>query len=187
MNVVFTFFGEQVESGLRKAGGAMKAGLAKLWGKIGATVVDALAAPMWMAMGMGAGGGRGFGRVVMARPKATGLTPIGHTAQLEAEELEHLSVREPTPDQSVGAAQGRENKEDWMTLHEHDPNQPAHVRGWLKNEQRRFMRTGKPPRTPKGYVMGHGPATPAREGFDYSNATLTHEDLNQMQELARGR
>jgi hypothetical protein len=33
--------------------------------------------------------------------------------------------------------------------------------------------------------MGHKPGAPAREGFDYSNATLTGEDINSSEELLR--
>lgn len=37
------------------------------------------------------------------------------------------------------------------------------------------------------WVMGHGPATPAMDGFDYTHSTPTHNDLNVMRESARRR
>lgn len=90
----------------------------------------------------------------------------------------------------LGSRQGREFRLDQLALHEFDPNQPAHVRGWLANERRRINGTGGGPReirTPKGYVQAHGRATPAREGFDYSNARLQGEDLNKLEESVRRR
>jgi RHS repeat-associated protein len=102
---------------------------------------------------------------------------------LEAEELSGLSVREAEHGRSVGQIQGRENRIEALTLHEFDPNQPAHIRGWLRNE-RRAVEFGNIPevRTPRGYVQGHGPGTPARDGFDYYNSTLTFEEINDIQE-----
>ena len=97
--------------------------------------------------------------------------------------VDHISVREAQHGRSVGQIQGRENFQDALTLNEFDPNQPAHVRGWLRNE-RRAVEFGNisQPRIPKGYVMGHGPTTPAREGFGYYSSKLTFKDINDVQE-----
>jgi hypothetical protein len=110
-------------------------------------------------------------------------------AVLEAEDLEGLSVRSPRDGKSVGALQGRENRLDWLELSEFEPNQPAHVRGWLQNERRRleFGNGGAETRTPPGYQMGHGRATPAREGYDYSNSRLNLQELNELEESVRKR
>ncbi len=57
VNLAFTFLGEQIEKGLRKAGGALKSGLAKLWNAIGPTVKEAVIAPAFMFLGAGGLGG----------------------------------------------------------------------------------------------------------------------------------
>ncbi|HEV2375326.1 MAG TPA: SpvB/TcaC N-terminal domain-containing protein [Streptosporangiaceae bacterium] len=113
---------------------------------------------------------------------------------METEELANISVRGPQGGKPLGTAQGRENRLEALAENEWDENQPAHVRGWLENERRRLA-TPRPPglpppkglRNPPGYVQGHLPATPAREGFDYFNAKLTWSDINKMQELIRRR
>jgi hypothetical protein len=100
------------------------------------------------------------------------------TAHIDPEDLADLSVRGPRLPQK----QGREFREDWLGVNEFDPNQPGHVRGYLKN--RRMQ--GKPG-TPPGKVMAHGHQTPAREGFDYSNSALSDWDLNMLEEIMRRR
>jgi len=94
------------------------------------------------------------------------------------------------PNSHVGSAarQGREFRQDWLQLHEFDVLQPRHIRGWLKNE-RRMIDQGRlaGARNPPGYVMAHGMNTPARHGFDYSNATLSLETLNKLEERLRRR
>lgn len=39
----------------------------------------------------------------------------------------------------------------------------------------------------RGYELGHGRSTPAREGFDYSNSRLQGIDLNALEEEVRRR
>jgi RHS repeat-associated protein len=93
----------------------------------------------------------------------------------------------PTRGSNLGQTQGRDNRIDWLETNEFDPNQPKHVRGWLENERRRVSGSGgggDTPRNPPGYVMGHKSDTPAREGYDYSNANLTNTDLNNLEERA---
>jgi hypothetical protein len=87
---------------------------------------------------------------------------------------------------NLGQQQGREFRTDQLGLMEFDPNIPAHVRGWLRNE-RRMIEQGRitEPRTPSGYQMGHGRTTPAREGYDYSNSRLQSTDLNALEESVR--
>jgi hypothetical protein len=133
-------------------------------------------------------GGLGGGRFVpfAERWAASGRLQTTEGIVLEQEDLAELSIRKPTGGRSVGQIQGRENRLDVLALHEFDPNQPAHIRGWLRNE-RRALASGNisEPRTPPGYVLGHGPLTPAREGFDYWSSTLTTQDINDIQELVR--
>jgi RHS repeat-associated protein len=86
----------------------------------------------------------------------------------------------------LGQKQGREFRPDQLELNEFDPKQPAHVRGWLKNERRRVEQgRASAPRTPPGYQQAHGRTTPAREGYDYSNSRLQGADLNQLEESVR--
>jgi RHS repeat-associated protein len=85
-------------------------------------------------------------------------------------------------------SQGREFRLDWLEVNEFDPKQPRHVRGWLQQERNRTARgRATTPRTPPGYVLAHGRTTPAREGFDYSNARLSWEYLNKVEERMRRR
>jgi hypothetical protein len=134
-----------------------------------------------------------------ARPKglSADLDPVA--AQVKEQGLTKQSWKQ----------QGREFRSDVLETFQYDKNQPAHVRGWLENEQRRLafreaeggaarqstlspaerrrrLDLGKNPekvRNPPGYVLGHGSGTPAREGFDYTNSTLTTADLNELEEL----
>jgi hypothetical protein len=87
---------------------------------------------------------------------------------------------------NLGRDQGREFRVDQLMTYEFDPDQPSHVRGWLKQE-RRLIEQGRldSPRTPPGYVQAHGRTTPAREGFDYSNSRLQLEELNKLEEGVR--
>jgi hypothetical protein len=89
----------------------------------------------------------------------------------------------------LGQQQGREFRPDQLQIHEFDPNQRKHVRGWLKNERRRIENSEVPreTRVPPGYELGHGRTTPAREGFDYSNSRLQGIDLNRLEESVRRR
>jgi hypothetical protein len=98
------------------------------------------------------------------------------------------SVRAPSGGRSVGQQQGREFRTDWLEVHEFDPKVPRHVRGWLKQERHR-VEAGRAaaPRNPPGQVMAHGRTSPAREGFDYSNARLQDADLNALEEVMRRR
>lgn len=98
------------------------------------------------------------------------------TAHIDPEDLAGMSVHGPRLPQQ----QGRQFREDWLGVNEFDPSQPSHVRGYLKN--RRMQ--GKPG-TPPGKVMAHGHQTPAREGFDYSNSSLSDADLNMLEEIIR--
>lgn len=92
VNLIFTFAHEAVDSALRKAGAAIKAGLSKVWAKIGSAVVDAAMAPAFMAMG--AGGLGGGGRI----PKGalSGARRAARAGAL-AEALESLRAGNPTP------------------------------------------------------------------------------------------
>jgi hypothetical protein len=79
--------------------------------------------------------------------------------------------------------QGREEREETLEMFLNDPNQPAHVLGWLRNEQRRLA-SGNGQQctaTPPGYVLGHLPGKRASEGYDYTNSTLVTEDINQLE------
>lgn len=89
----------------------------------------------------------------------------------------------------LGQKQGREFRTDQLQIHEFDASQPKHVRGWLENERRRIAsgNGSNLPRNPSGYVLGHGRATPAREGFDYSNSRLQLSELNSLEESVRRR
>lgn len=103
---------------------------------------------------------------------------------LEAvQEARGITIRGPR----LGQEQGREFRVDQLEIYEFDPNCPAHVRGWLSNERRRIARGGTPmePAVPPGYELGHGRATPAREGYDYSNSQLQGIDLNRLEERIR--
>src|SRR5262249_6123009 len=86
----------------------------------------------------------------------------------------------------LGQKQGREWRIEQLKLYEFDPNQPAHVRGWLKQE-RRGVEKGRrtEPRTPFGFVQAHGRTTPARQGSDDTNSRLQGEDLNILEEAVR--
>ena len=91
-----------------------------------------------------------------------------------------------TQPSNAAQQQGRENRTDWLAVNEFDPNQPSWVRGWLAQERRRVEQgRQEAPRTPPGMVMAHGRSTPAREGYDYSNARLQGADLNQLEERVR--
>jgi Domain of unknown function (DUF4157) len=132
-----------------------------------------------------------------ARPKQISADLDPTLARVKEERLGTRSWKE----------QGREFRSDTLQTFEFDKNQPAHVRGWLENERRRLavreaegaaasssslsptersrrLKLGSPAgtRNPPGYVLGHGSSTPAREGFSYSNSTLTTSDLNQLEE-----
>jgi RHS repeat-associated protein len=89
---------------------------------------------------------------------------------------------------NLGKEQGREFRTDQLSTYEFDPNQPSHIRGWLKQE-RRLVEQGRldAPRTPPGFVQAHGRQTPAQEGFDYSNSRMQTEELNKLEEAMRRR
>jgi hypothetical protein len=89
----------------------------------------------------------------------------------------------------LGQEQGRDFRTDNLEVNEFDPNQPKHVRGWLKNERRRIAsgNGSSTPRNPPGYVQAHGRTTPAREGYDYTNSRLQGKDLNDLEERVRRR
>jgi hypothetical protein len=99
-----------------------------------------------------------------------------------------LTIKAPSGGKSVGQQQGREMREEKLREYEFDKKQPAHVRGWLKQERDR-VDSGRATdtRTPPGYVQAHGRTTPAREGFDYSNSRLQGVDLNKLEERVRRR
>jgi len=115
-------------------------------------------------------------KVVDVKKKARALDP-----RYTPDDIKDLTVKN-------AKAQGREFRRDWLEVNEFDPKQPRHVRGWLEQE-RNLVEKGRleSPRTPPGYVQGHGRETPAREGFDYSNARLQGEDLNKLEESVRRR
>jgi hypothetical protein len=133
-----------------------------------------------------------------ARPKGISADLDPTLARVKEEGLGMRSWKE----------QGREFRSETLETFAYDKNQPAHVRGWLENEQRRValreaegagarsslspaersrrLKLGHDPsqiRNPPGYVLGHGSSTPAREGFGYSSSTLTTEDLNKLEEF----
>jgi RHS repeat-associated protein len=84
--------------------------------------------------------------------------------------------------------QGREFRIDKLRSYEFDPNQPAHIRGWLKQERLRVEAgRARGPRTPPGYEQSHLPGRPARDGFDYNNSRLNLKANNQLEEEARHR
>jgi RHS repeat-associated protein len=127
-------------------------------------------------------GGIGAGNSGAAEQKSLAMrgtkAGVGRNAALEA----GLRIRGPL----LGQEQGREFRVDQLELFEFEPNAPSHVRGWLQNERRRIEQgRADSPRTPSGYQLGHGRTTPAREGYDYSNARLQGEDLNLLEELIR--
>jgi RHS repeat-associated protein len=106
-----------------------------------------------------------------------------------ADDAPGLQVRGPNSrGRGVGQQQGREFRVESLEVNEFDATQPRHVRGWLAQERRR-VETGRAdtPRNPPGYVQAHGRDTPAREGFDYSNARLQNEGLNKLEEAVRRR
>lgn len=102
--------------------------------------------------------------------------------QLQDEGLRVHSIKSRKAGETGG--QGREGRVEQLEVYEFDLDQPKHVRGWLKNE-RRMVENGQRdlPRTPPGYEQGHGPNTPAAEGFGYlGNSKLTNPDLNDLRE-----
>ncbi|HEU4887866.1 MAG TPA: RHS repeat-associated core domain-containing protein [Thermoanaerobaculia bacterium] len=111
----------------------------------------------------------------------------GDINRFDPEPYADLSVVGPDArGRGVGQQQGRENRIDWLEIFEFDPKQPSHIRGWLQNERRRVMQGRQSePRNPRGYVLAHGHATPAREGFDYSNTQLQLDSLNRLEERIR--
>ena len=116
------------------------------------------------------------------------LLPAANSGQIRYadEVLDGLQVRGRT----LGQQQGREFRVDQLQLYEFDANQPKHVRGFLQNERRRLEGSGgglSETATPPGYVQAHGRATPAREGYDYSNSSLQGIDLNKLEERIRRR
>jgi RHS repeat-associated protein len=91
VNLAFTFAGEAVESGLRKAGAAIKSGLSSLWERVGGAVKEAIMAPAFMFMGAGGIGGGRISRSVLNANRAI--------ARREAikDALESLRAGFPTP------------------------------------------------------------------------------------------
>jgi hypothetical protein len=126
-------------------------------------------------------------RVAAAMGEVAAPFVDGPTAQpqvVDQEDLRAAGLR--TQPANAAQQQGRENRTDWLAVNEFDKNQPAWVRGWLQNERRRVEQGRQDaPRTPPGMVMAHGRTTPAREGYDYSNARLQGADLNKLEERVR--
>ena len=151
------------------------------WSAAGDVTLDAAGALLPIAPAMG---------TARRVERLADTVEVSHEAERAidlAEDARHLSIREPIrrPDRSlsVGQQYGRENRIDWLEVNEFDPRQPAHIRGWLRQE-RRLVESGRhsAPRVPPGYEMGHGLRTPATEGFDYANARLTTMDLNDLEQ-----
>jgi RHS repeat-associated protein len=81
--------------------------------------------------------------------------------------------------------QGREFDQEWLETFQYDAKQPAHVRGWLRNEARRVEQgQASQLRRPPGYVLGHAPGKRASEGYDYTNSTLVTTDINELETAA---
>lgn len=91
--------------------------------------------------------------------------------------------------ETSGQREGRAFREDWLEVYEFDPDQPRHVRGWLRQERHRRARGNGPnrTRTPPGFQQGHGRTTPAREGFSYESSDLTSAELNALENNTRMR
>lgn len=97
-------------------------------------------------------------------------------------------------------AQGREEYQGALRVLAHDPDPlkiPPQVRADLQRQLKSFetfMKNGSYDETvhrltlPDGYVLGHwegGDATPAREGFDYTNARVITKEQNALEEKQR--
>ena len=120
------------------------------------------------------------------------VTPGGNSGQARyADELldtlnefRRYGIREVGP--RLGQQQGRQFRIDQLELYEFDPNAPAMSAGGWQNQRRRIEQgTRVEPLTPPGYELSHGRATPAREGYDYTNSRLQGIDLNQLEESIR--
>jgi RHS repeat-associated protein len=101
--------------------------------------------------------------------------------EVTAEDLGGLTIKDIQD-------QGREFSTDTLQVYEWDPNQPAHVRGWLRQERFRVEKgLQDKPDPPPGYQQSHLSDKPAREGYGYNNSRLNLESNNKLEESVRRR
>ena len=77
---------------------------------------------------------------------------------------------------------GRNFKNGRLRQLARDPKQPRHVRGWLKNEQRRLkQKRSKNLRNPYGYDLAHYRGFEASKGFSYKYSHLNTRRNHKLQ------
>jgi len=77
---------------------------------------------------------------------------------------------------------GRSGREKRLKELKDDPNQPKHVRGWIKQEEHEMKRgKRKNRRNPPGYELAHRRGKEAHKGYSNEHSDLQCKDLHELQ------